>query len=188
MQALNWLSSLAQIHQQADQDHQRPQGSRCRTSGGMDEGRPDTRGEFESTEIPAFMPKIEWKLSDGTVCSYWETARTREVKSVEFGRFLQAVGQGDEPDVPAMERAFASRRTHSLDALLQTALKDWDTSKLGPVTTIHDCIKLPSALPELRNRLQKAMKEVIDNPITDWRIRWASAWMIFRSWKLVMQS
>ena len=55
-----------------------------------------------------------------------------------------------------------------MDALLlRTALQDWDIEELGPITSIHDCLKcLPSALPELRNRLQAAMKQVIaDNPI-----------------------
>ena len=118
----------------------------------------NTADEFDAPPEPAFMPKIEWTLSDGTKCSYWETKlEVKEVRSLEFGKFKEAVGQGDTPDTAAMWRAFAPGWTHSMDALLlRTALKDWDIEELGPVTTIHDCIRcLPSALPALRDRLRK---------------------------------
>ena len=117
------------------------------------------------------LPRVEWTLSDGTVVSYWETElEIRRCKTLEFDTPRTPIGQGDTPKEDSMVSAFSPGWTHSIDALLlRTALKDWDIEKDGPITTVHDCIKvLPKALPVLRKRIGEAMKTVAqENKITD---------------------
>jgi hypothetical protein len=117
---------------------------------------------------PDAMPKLEWKLSDGAVISFWETKLIKkEIKIPGLGSTLQPIAAGDEPDTAAMIRAMAPSFVHSLDALLlRTILKDWD---LGEVSVIHDCVTCnPSAVPALKQRIRTSMKQIIrDNPIHD---------------------
>ena len=173
MQSLSWLSALASKSIRKQVEEHKAQHAKVNEEARI-QFLADENNDAEDWEVlplPDFMPKVEWTLSDGTVCSYWETKLlTQTVHSLEFGRYEKALDQGPTPSVKVMISAFAPGWTHSIDALLlRTALKDWDIEKLGPVTSIHDCIKvLPSALPELRQRLQSAMREVIEaNPIHD---------------------